>query len=49
MPAIALTAHARSEDRVRAFESGYQQHVAKPLDDNELALVIEQLCQKMPK
>jgi PAS domain S-box-containing protein len=48
LPAIAVTAHARREDRMRAFESGFQQHVSKPLDDNELAMIIEQLCPKMP-
>ena len=32
LPAIALTAFAREDDRLRAFEAGYQAHCAKPLD-----------------
>lgn len=32
MPAIALTAYARSEDRVRAIAYGFQNHVSKPVD-----------------
>jgi CheY-like chemotaxis protein len=32
IPALALTAYARTEDAERAFEAGYQRHVAKPVD-----------------
>jgi CheY-like chemotaxis protein len=32
LPAIAVTAHAREEDRQRAEEAGFQVHVAKPVD-----------------
>ena len=32
VPAISLTAHARSEDRARALASGFQRHLAKPID-----------------
>ena len=35
-PAIALTAYARSEDRVRALSAGFQMHVAKPIEPAEL-------------
>ncbi len=35
-PAIALTALARSEDRARAIEAGYQMHLAKPVELGEL-------------
>jgi PAS domain S-box-containing protein len=31
-PAIAVTAHARIEDRKRAIEAGYEYHIAKPID-----------------
>ncbi len=31
MPAIALTAYARAEDRERARAAGFQEHVAKPI------------------
>jgi PAS domain S-box-containing protein len=36
VPAIAVTAHARAEDRDRAFASGYQDYIAKPVDMNRL-------------
>jgi CheY-like chemotaxis protein len=32
IPAIALTAYARTEDRTRAFRAGYQAHLAKPVE-----------------
>jgi PAS domain S-box-containing protein len=40
IPAVALTAYGRAEDRVRALRSGFQMHVAKPVDPAELAIVI---------
>jgi PAS domain S-box-containing protein len=43
IPAIALTAFARAEDRTRALESGYQAYVPKPLDPAELLRVCSQL------
>jgi CheY-like chemotaxis protein/anti-sigma regulatory factor (Ser/Thr protein kinase) len=36
IPAIALTAYARAEDRQRALLAGYQMHLAKPVDPTEL-------------
>jgi signal transduction histidine kinase/CheY-like chemotaxis protein len=42
-PAAALTALARTEDRWRALNAGYQMHVAKPIDPYELASAVEQL------
>jgi PAS domain S-box-containing protein len=39
-PAIALTAYARSEDRLKALRSGFQTHVAKPVEPTELAATI---------
>jgi CheY-like chemotaxis protein len=39
-PALALTAYARTEDRVRALSEGYQVHLAKPVDRAELAAVV---------
>jgi CheY-like chemotaxis protein len=39
-PAIALTAFARAEDRVRALRAGFQMHLAKPIDPAELVLVL---------
>ncbi|MGC9526423.1 MAG: hybrid sensor histidine kinase/response regulator [Limnospira sp.] len=43
IPAIALTAFARAEDRRRAVELGFQQHVAKPIQLEELIGAIGQL------
>jgi PAS domain S-box-containing protein len=36
IPAIAVTAHARAEDRDRAFAAGFQDYVAKPIDISRL-------------
>jgi PAS domain S-box-containing protein len=38
--AIALTAYARSEDRMKALEAGFNMHVPKPVEPAELALVV---------
>jgi signal transduction histidine kinase/CheY-like chemotaxis protein len=43
VPAVALTALARAEDRKRALSAGYQKHVSKPVDPNELVAVIVSL------
>ncbi|AFY44886.1 response regulator [Nostoc sp. PCC 7107] len=40
IPAIALTAYGDTEDRVRALEAGFQTHVAKPVDPNELVEIV---------
>jgi PAS domain S-box-containing protein len=42
-PAIALTAFARSEDRVNALLAGYQVHVVKPIEPQELAVTVHSL------
>jgi CheY-like chemotaxis protein len=43
LPAIAVTAYANPEDRVRALVAGYQNHIPKPVDSNRLAVAIAQL------
>jgi PAS domain S-box-containing protein len=43
IPAVALTAFARAEDRKRSLAAGYQAHLAKPFDVGELILVIADL------
>jgi PAS domain S-box-containing protein len=43
LPAVALTAFARVEDRMKALTEGYNMHVAKPVEPAELALVIASL------
>jgi PAS domain S-box-containing protein len=40
IPAVALTALARIEDRVKALSAGYQMHVAKPIEPVELVSMI---------
>jgi CheY-like chemotaxis protein len=42
-PAIALTAHARTEDVERARIAGFQQHVAKPVDPAQLVATLGRL------
>lgn len=44
IPAIALTAYARTEERAHALRAGYQRHVAKPVEPLELASVIASLA-----
>jgi CheY-like chemotaxis protein len=41
IPAIALTAYARIEDRVKAIHSGYQLHLSKPVERIELVAMIQ--------
>jgi PAS domain S-box-containing protein len=43
IPALALTAFARAEDRKRSLVAGYQAHLAKPFDIGELILVVADL------
>jgi PAS domain S-box-containing protein len=43
MPAIALTAFARSEERTRALRAGYQVHIAKPVEPAELIATVASL------
>jgi PAS domain S-box-containing protein len=44
IPAAALTAYARSEDRTRALRSGFQMHLAKPIDPSELMAAMAALA-----
>ncbi len=44
-PAAALTALARREDRQHALAAGYEMHVVKPVDPQELASTVERLAQ----
>jgi PAS domain S-box-containing protein len=44
IPAAALTAFARSEDRTRAMLAGFQSHVAKPVEPGELVAVVASLA-----
>jgi PAS domain S-box-containing protein len=46
VPAIALTAFARSEDRTRALMTGYQMHLSKPVQPAELIAAVASLAGK---
>jgi CheY-like chemotaxis protein len=48
LPAIALTAFARSEDRGAALEAGFQDHMVKPVDPQTLVLRVAALCSSRP-
>jgi PAS domain S-box-containing protein len=47
VPAIALTAYARAQDRLRAIAAGYNTHVAKPVEIRELVSVVRCLTGKI--
>jgi PAS domain S-box-containing protein len=44
IPAVALTAYSRAEDRLRALQSGFQTHVPKPVEPAELEVVVATLA-----
>ncbi len=44
VPAVALTAYGRPEDRVRSLSAGYSMHVAKPVDPVELGVIVANLA-----
>jgi len=43
-PAVALTAYARSQDRERALAAGFQLHLAKPVEPDDLILAVADLA-----
>ncbi|MBD1898310.1 response regulator [Coleofasciculus sp. FACHB-129] len=43
-PAVALTAYARAEDRMRAIAAGFQMHIPKPVEPSELATIVASLA-----
>jgi CheY-like chemotaxis protein len=49
IPAVALTAYARVQDRMRAILAGYNTHVAKPVEANELVTVVASLAGRLNK
>ncbi len=48
LPALAITAYVRPEDEVRVREAGFQRHVAKPFDPEELVRVVGELMFAVP-
>jgi PAS domain S-box-containing protein len=49
IPAAALTAFARSEDRTKALQSGFELHLAKPVDPGELVASVATLVRRSAK
>jgi hypothetical protein len=49
VPAIAVTANARGEDRSRALSAGFQLHMAKPIDPAELTEMIAQMVGRISR
>ncbi len=47
IPAIALTAYARAEDRIQALRSGFQMHISKPVESSELIVTVANLAGRM--
>ena len=45
-PAVALTAFARAEDRMRALAAGFNMHVPKPVEPAELMIVVSRLIER---
>jgi CheY-like chemotaxis protein len=48
VPAVAITAFASQEDRNRAFEAGFDDHLSKPLDDGLLLTLLAGLAGRAP-
>jgi CheY-like chemotaxis protein len=48
IPAAALTAYARTEDRMQALLAGFQIHVPKPVQPAELIAVVASLAARKP-
>jgi len=46
IPAAALTAFARSDDRTKALRSGFEMHLAKPVDPGELVASVATLARR---
>lgn len=46
IPAIALTAFARPEDRISAIESGFQMHLSKPIEPDRLVAAVKSLARQ---
>ncbi|MGH8220031.1 MAG: response regulator [Steroidobacteraceae bacterium] len=49
IPAVAVTAYATMHDRLRALRAGYQNHIAKPVEAEELAAIIASLTRPIER
>jgi len=48
VPAVALTAFARSEDRLRALEAGFAAHISKPVEPSQLIATVANMVAAPP-
>ena len=46
LPAVALTAYAGTEYRIRAIAAGFQMHIAKPIEPEELVALIASVARR---
>lgn len=46
VPAIALTAYAREEEKARALNTGFQMHISKPISNYQLVTAVSSMAQK---
>jgi PAS domain S-box-containing protein len=49
IPAAALTAYARADDRIKALQAGFQMHLAKPVAPDELIVAVAALSRQRPR
>ena len=49
LPAMALTAYARAEERAQAFSAGFQSHMTKPVEPSELIATIARMLEEAGK
>jgi CheY-like chemotaxis protein len=49
LPAVALTAYARIQDRMQAILAGFSTHIAKPVDATELVTIVASLAGRFGK
>jgi PAS domain S-box-containing protein len=47
IPAAALTAYVREEDRIQALQAGFQMHVPKPIEPMQLVAVVAKLAERL--
>ncbi len=46
IPIIAMTANAFTEDKIKAYEAGMDEHIAKPLDREQLIEIVARLARE---